>query len=691
MKKILFAFLLCVNGVYGQVKPDSLWMNQKYSMFIHWGLYSELGGVWDGKPVVNGYSEQIQAHAGIFSDWYGAVARRFNPEGWNADSIVALAEQAGIKSIVFTSKHHDGFCMYHSRYTDYNVTDGTPFGRDVMKELSEACQRRNMRFGVYFSLIDWHFPQAYPISSHNADPLIPEHYAYNLKQVEEIMTGYGRISEIWFDMGSLTPEQSRGLYRLVDSLQPGCMVSGRLGNDCSDFSVMGDNEYPEYKMAVPWQTAASFFDETWGYRSWQERGKVRDKADEKVRSLVKVVSRGGNYLLNIGPRGDGGVVDFEREVLLEMGSWLKKYGEGIYGTGVNPFDVAFKWGEVTVKGKSMYLFVDNRNLPEKLELDGLQCESASAVYLGGGKAGIGKEKGVWCVTQVRNNVQTGPYTVLRVDFPEGFAIEHSHFMVKGRVLTPWNSIPEYAYSSIDYYTGFRSTVRYNWRFSSAMRRMKPKLLYTENEKGKKILAGFDGDVREIVLENGHLKDCDIRGIVWGKVYEKETGGVLGRQPSEVLQPEPLEEKGWRECDGFEAGKKMERACPERRSLLLLQEIESECAQDVLVEVGSGNGVQVFLNGECLAMHTSPRNIPYNKEVVLLPLKKGKNRLFVKLYNRFEKVLYFSLECSPRQQMYELALSPFELKAGNLHSCFVRLANPESPNSDMRLNNIKVVW
>ena len=320
MLKVVFLFLLGVQVAYGQVKPDSAWMNQKFSMFIHWGLYSHLGGVWNGKPVLSGYSEQIQSHGGIFSDWYAAVARDFNPVDWDADAVVKLAKDAGMKSVVFTSKHHDGFCMYHSRLTDYNIVDATPYKRDVMKELAEACRRQDMRFGVYFSLIDWHFPQAYPISSHNADPLTPEHYEYNLRQVEEIMTGYGPVSEIWFDMGSLTPEQSRGLYALVSRLQPQCMISGRLGNDCSDFSVMADNEYPDYKMGVPWQTAASFFDETWGYRSWQERGEVADKRDEKIRSLIKVVSRGGNYLLNIGPKGDGSVVPFEEQVLLGMGN-----------------------------------------------------------------------------------------------------------------------------------------------------------------------------------------------------------------------------------------------------------------------------------------------------------------------------------------------------------------------------------
>ena len=249
-----------------QQKPSQQWLDQKFSMFIHFGLYSVYGGVYDGKPVERGYSEQIQSFAGIFSDWYGNTAKQFNPTKWNPDEIVKLAKDAGMRSIVFTSKHHDGFCMYHSQYTDFNIVDATTYGRDLMKELADACKRGGVDFAVYYSLIDWNYPHAYPISSHNADPLTDEHYEFNKKQVEEIMTNYGDISEIWFDMGSLTPAQSKDLYDLVNRLQPQCMISGRLGNDYVDFSVMPDNKYPDYKLGIPWQTAASMFDETWGYR-----------------------------------------------------------------------------------------------------------------------------------------------------------------------------------------------------------------------------------------------------------------------------------------------------------------------------------------------------------------------------------------------------------------------------------------
>ena len=210
-------------------------------MFIHFGLYSHLGGVWNGEPVRWGYSEQIQSFAGIFSDWYARTAYEFAPVNFDAQQIAKLAKEAGMRSIVFTSKHHDGFCMYDTQTTGYNSMDMLAQGRDFVKELSEACAKEGLNFGLYFSLIDWNYPHAYPISSHNADFVTKEHHEFSKAQVRELLTSYGRISELWFDMGSLEPWQSKELYELVKSLQPDCMVSGRLGNDYYDFAVMADN------------------------------------------------------------------------------------------------------------------------------------------------------------------------------------------------------------------------------------------------------------------------------------------------------------------------------------------------------------------------------------------------------------------------------------------------------------------
>lgn len=687
MLKLMFIFLLGLNVAYAQVKPDSNWLNHKFSMFIHWGLYSELGGVWDGKPVSSGYSEQIQSHGGIFSDWYAGVARDFNPVKWDAAAVVELAEKAGMKSIVFTSKHHDGFCMYHSRYTGYNIVDATPFKRDVMKELAEACRKKGIRFGVYFSLIDWHFPQAYPISSHNADPLTPEHYEYNLKQVEEIMTGYGPISEIWFDMGSLTPEQSRGLYELVNRLQPQCMISGRLGNDCSDFSVMADNEYPDYKIGVPWQTAASFFDETWGYRSWQERGKAEDKWNEKIKSLIKVVSRGGNYLLNIGPKGDGSVVDFERVVLLQMGRWLERYGEGIYGAQANPFDQQETWGDITVRGNDIYLFIEKQKVPARIVLDGLKGKITEAVYVNGGQVKFSQNGGVWLIKPEENRPVDGPVDVIRLRLKEGYEIVPSRHLVKNKMLNWENAVPLYAYSSMDYYTGFRSVIAYNWRLETSGKRLKPSVIYTEGEKGKKIKLSIDGVEKEISLVGGKRMEREWPEAKWGNFYQKETGGLLGSVPVVKSQEGKPAGESWRMVGGSED--RMEIPVETRRSVLFWREVEVDNDQEVAVEIGSGNGIMIILNDKILTTHSAGRGMPYNKEKVILPLKKGKNSLLLKLYNRFEKKLYFSFKPLSDLTVYRLETDVFPLRSRSWHNCSVRLAYPETRNSAMRLNNLKI--
>jgi|LSQX01.2.fsa_nt_gb alpha-L-fucosidase len=689
-----------------KIKPSQEWIDQKFSMFIHFGLYSVYGGVYEGKSVERGYSEQIQSFAGIFSDWYGETANEFNPLKWNPDSVVSLAKQAGMKSIIFTSKHHDGFCMYHSRYTEFNIVDATPYSRDLMKELADACRRGGIGFGVYYSLIDWHYPHAYPISSHNADPLTDEHYEFNMKQIEEIMTNYGDISEIWFDMGSLTPEQSKGLYELVNRLQPDCMISGRLGNDYVDFAVMADNEYPDYKMGIPWQTAASIFNETWGYRSWQVRGDLQEKREEKISSLIKVISRGGNYLLNIGPRGDGSIVEFERDVLLGVGNWISKNSEAIYGSEASPFHTPFEWGDITYNNDKIYAFISKMPANSKIELSGFKGKVKSAELLSTGQPLFFSQKGDKLIINADmgiNNrgidteaVSEAEFPVIKISFVDGFTINPSIIVNDGKLI-PGNSMPVFGHSSLNYYAGYKSLTGYNWAFKTGRKSIIPKISFTESEVGRSLKLNIDGESQIVTLKpSGEKTITTPKGsVMWGKLYRKPGKGVFGNLEEEGLDfvsvgqlSEDLKTV-WKEVIDYKYGEKYQEKISPRQSFILLQEIESDRNQTIAVRLGSGNGAYIILNGRYITAHLSPKRLKYQEEIVLLPLTKGKNQLIVKYYNGYEKELSYSITPLNEWTIFENNLSSYNLQEKEYHTISLTAEDAESYVSPIRMNNIVI--
>jgi alpha-L-fucosidase len=316
------------------------WFDEaKYGLFINWGLYAIPAGEWKGKPV-EGIGEWIMNRAKIPVKEYEQLAAQFNPGRFNADEWAQLAVDAGMKYVVYDCKHHDGFAMYRSRVSPYNVHDATPWKRDPFKELQEACAKRGLKFCFYYSQAqDWHEPDGAgnewdfgPDSAKDFDRYLR---GKALPQVRELLSTYGPIGLIWFDTPRLmTPERSKLLVDLVRSIQPDTLINSRLGpGGLHDYQSRGDNEIPHLVTPGAWETAATIND-TWGYkkgdRQWKTPGDICFK-------LVDIVSKGGNYLLNVGPDADGVIPQPSQDILREVGAWLKVNGEAVYGAGRTPF------------------------------------------------------------------------------------------------------------------------------------------------------------------------------------------------------------------------------------------------------------------------------------------------------------------------------------------------------------------
>lgn len=365
----------------GQQDHLAWWRDARFGMFIHWGLYAIPAGEWNGKQI-GGIGEWIMNTAKIPVEEYEQLTRQFNPIKFSARQWVSLAKEAGMKYIVITSKHHDGFCLFDSKLTDYDVVDATPFKRDILKELSDECHKQGIKMCWYHSIIDWHHPDYLPRrnwegrSTKGAD--LNRYIDYMKGQLRELLTNYGDIGVLWFDGGwehSADELRAREVIDMIRSIQPNIVINNRLG-------LPQDYETPEQFIPATgiagrdWETCMTMND-TWGFKKNDRNWK---STEELVLKLVDIASKGGNFLLNVGPTAEGLIPEPSVERLQAIGRWLSVNGDSIYGTAASPFR-KLRWGRCTAKPDKLYLHVFDWPQDGKLKVPGLKNKVKKAYLL----------------------------------------------------------------------------------------------------------------------------------------------------------------------------------------------------------------------------------------------------------------------------------------------------------------------
>lgn len=365
------------------------WREMKFGLFLHWGIYSiPAKGEWYM------YIDRIPVKE------YEKLAPQFHPRYFNAEDWVLLAKNAGMRYIVLTAKHHDGFSMFKTAVSPFNVVDGTPFGRDVVAELADACRRHNMKLGLYYSHVrEWRHPLAQSYEKQGRDDRFgnygnywdyPEESAKDLEryieefdkpQLHELLTNYGDILTIWFDTPShINARQANNLREFVYAHQPNCLVNSRLCYDeCvhSDYRSMGDNSIPLFADDTPWETAATSSN-AWGY---VENSQYLPHT-AMLRKLVEIISKGGNLLLNEGPDRDGHIPELAQNELLAVGRWIKKHEEAVYTVKPLALPYVCDWGYAAQNGNTVYLYITD-TATETVGLPGLVTPVARCREVGG--------------------------------------------------------------------------------------------------------------------------------------------------------------------------------------------------------------------------------------------------------------------------------------------------------------------
>jgi len=363
------------------------WRDARFGMFIHWGLYAIPAGEWQGKPI-GGIGEWIMDRANIPVDEYEPLAGQFNPTEFDAAQWVRIAKDAGMKYMVITSKHHDGFCLFDTAATEWDVVDASPYGKDLLIQLSRECRKQGLKFCTYYSIMDWHHPAQYRGSDQRYNPTKmhadrkTEYMAFMKQQLKELLDTCDP-EVLWFDgewPSWYTEEDGREIYAFLRKHKPELIINNRVGKGRRGMEGLnkGDQEYvgdfgtPEQQIpatglsGVDWESCMTM-NHTWGFKKNDHDWK---STETLVRNLIDIASKGGNYLLNVGPTAEGLIPGPSVERLAGMGEWMKANGESIYGTTASPF-AKTPWGRCTQKtlpggNTRLYLHVFQWPADEKL-------------------------------------------------------------------------------------------------------------------------------------------------------------------------------------------------------------------------------------------------------------------------------------------------------------------------------------
>jgi alpha-L-fucosidase len=390
------------------LKPDPAalrhWQDMRFGMFIHWGPVS-----LTGREI--GWSRGTQTPVEEYDNLY----KRFNPTKFNADQWVAIAKAAGVKYIVLTTKHHDGFCLWDTQFTDYNIMH-SPFHRDVVKELSDACKRQGIAFGTYYSVCDWHHPD-FPLTSPGGQTKrkkfdLDAYNHYLLGQVNELVTKYGPLVTMWNDVPQMFQGRGVKTIKLVRTLQPSILINNRTGDD-------GDYDTPEqtigtFRMDRPWESCMTLSASSqWAWGGPKDGAKPLAAC---LTMLVRCAGGDGNMLLNIGPEPTGAIPDCQVERLREMGAWLAQYGQSIYATRGGPYKPA-KHLVSTRKDRTIYLHV--LAWPEEsLTLPALPAKIIESSLLSGGQLRVSQSAAGVEITVPKSDRQPiDTIVVLQLDKP----------------------------------------------------------------------------------------------------------------------------------------------------------------------------------------------------------------------------------------------------------------------------------